>query len=677
MPNPVRLPSPVLQKQSSPMSSSASPTDALLPAGTSRSPSPSSKQTAVAIERLQDSERESSLKKLRAQRASAVSLVVALGLPLLITWLAVAAHYSAAAIAIAFMVPSIFVICFLVAPVGPDKAELALPRETKAEQRNALQQIFDPAAKSAQDLRSKAIEMRNSIANRVTSMFGIAVQRCLPCIDIDEETLFPSLIQLTMGIFGLITAYSLLTNLHRVSVASALILGTCSVVQVQDCLGWILGELLGIKAVVRLRKWVNVHKDATEESCTKAADGLVNQARGLATVWGCLPSAERPLKRRRNDCMLTVLGKMDQIGAITRSSPLKCIVATLNLIVFFDSLRVASLGAFISKSLDLPSFKPHKLQAQLASVRTPAWVPFNLSTINTWRTVDVEEGEEGSEGPESDGGEPPELEGDAPDLGDAIEGPELDLDAEMIQGAGGGEDPGVGNEDIGADASQNTGPDGLHSNDQYSGGGEYSGGGQYRSGGGQYGGSSYQMPPLGAAACAGSVVVTGAASTEYVRRKTRPAENESSTAREDEKRRRKSSRAHAELRLREALKEPVDSDEVRKAMREARRCKVPTQLIEQANEQLTGREAEYAAAGLELSKSLTNGSNAQSLSLIYSGMSTVGMTGSAAHVLTQVDNQMSAAIEEARRLGLPEEQIQEAEQVLENIRRTAAGGMNA
>ena len=58
-------------------------------------------------------------------------------------------------------------------------------------------------------------------------------------------------------------------------------------------------------------------------------------------------------------------------------------------------------------------------------------------------------------------------------------------------------------------------------------------------------------------------------------------------------------------------------------------------------------------------------------------MSTVGMTGSAAHVLTLVDNQMSAAIAEARRLGLPQEQILEAEQVLASIRRTAAGEMNA
>ena len=373
LPSPVRLPSPPSCKQQlSQKSRSWSPTAALLPVAHSTS-SASLKLKTTAIESPFENKKDAELsfKKLRKQMAPAIAISVALGLPLLLAWVAITAHYSAAAIGVAFAMPSTGVICFLVTPVGPGEVELALPRETKAEQRNRLQQLFDPAAKSVQGLRIKANEMRKGIAKGVSIAVGDAVQRCLPCCDVDEETLFPSMIQLAMGLFGLITAYSLLSNLHRVPMASALILGTCAVVQVQDCLGWIFGELLGFKAVANLRDRVNMRKDAMEESCTKAADGLVSQARGLAIVWGCLPSAEQPLKRRRSERVLSVLVKMDQIGALTRSSPLKCLVTTLNLIVFFDSLRVGTMGAFVAKNLELPTFDLHKLQTKLALYDLP------------------------------------------------------------------------------------------------------------------------------------------------------------------------------------------------------------------------------------------------------------------------------------------------------------------
>ena len=51
---------------------------------------------------------------IRAQ----VPLFVAVSTPLLLTLLVICAHYSAAAILVAFVMPTFAVVCFLVAPVG-------------------------------------------------------------------------------------------------------------------------------------------------------------------------------------------------------------------------------------------------------------------------------------------------------------------------------------------------------------------------------------------------------------------------------------------------------------------------------------------------------------------------------------------------------------------------------
>lgn len=158
-------------------------------------------------------------------------------------------------------------------------------------------------------------------------------------------------------------------NLHRVLLASAFIMTICSTVQVTDCVGWMLVELVGIKSVDRLRLRVNDKKDEIEERCTRAADGLIKSTHAMAVFvarsvrdgdgHGKLTAAPLgPWEKR-------VLRSIDSTGHLARGSPLKVMVATLNLLVAADGLRAENVEKFMTKLTQSPLKMP--------SLGLPSW----------------------------------------------------------------------------------------------------------------------------------------------------------------------------------------------------------------------------------------------------------------------------------------------------------------
>jgi hypothetical protein len=144
------------------------------------------------------------------------------------------------------------------------------------------------------------------------------------------------------------------------------------------------------------------------------------------------------------------------------------------------------------------------------------------------------------------------------------------------------------------------------------------------------------MPPIGAAAAGVGAVAATAASTDFVRKKTRPVEFKIYQKNEESKRTKRVEQAEV-------------IDEATAAMR---------------------RQREAARKGLL--KALDGAKHAKSVSFIKSGQGTAGGIGAVAHLMHQVEVDLEAAIAEATRVGLPEQAVVEAREALEGIRAAIA-----
>ena len=169
-------------------------------------------------------------------------------------------------------------------------------------------------------------------------------------------------VEVSMGVSSLASALAVAVSFHALKPASAVIIGICVSVQATDSAAFLLADCFGLKNVNRLRIDVNRAKDEFEERCFEAAQELIAATHALAVAFGrqarrvtftvvrgvkrtvasALPDGVEPpdaLKTQNGplpplgSAEKWVLHRIDTVGELTRGSPLKCIVATLNLIV--------------------------------------------------------------------------------------------------------------------------------------------------------------------------------------------------------------------------------------------------------------------------------------------------------------------------------------------------------
>ena len=88
-----------------------------------------------------------------------------------------------------------------------------------------------------------------------------------------------------MGSIGACTAaYALYTSVHELHYASAIIIGTCMVVQTTDSMSFVLIELFGFSYWAKIRARINEKKDAFEDRCVDSAADLIASTRTLAAM---------------------------------------------------------------------------------------------------------------------------------------------------------------------------------------------------------------------------------------------------------------------------------------------------------------------------------------------------------------------------------------------------------
>ena len=349
--------------------------------------------------------------------SAAVALVVAFLLPFGIMYLAMKALFSAMSIFVAFTFTAFAVVSFLVTPIElPPEPSEELP-ESQLPPANSRRpsDATDTSANSANEVRSngtagadrfdrlsrkswhpeaisrskarveksmqQAAALRDDVAARANTVGTTAARKICPCLKIDEDKFFPELIQAAMGVSALNAGSKLLSNLHRVPLAAAFIFGFCTLIQMSDCLGWLLGEYLGIVWVVQFRERTTVAKRALEDVCTQGADRAMQSVRAHAilfvrwlppSVVRWLPpssvtivdagSSAEPSPRMPagpsprmpvgqpppvvSPWMRTMLSRLNTTGAMMRSSPIKGLVAILNFVVLADAIRLDNLHGF-------------------------------------------------------------------------------------------------------------------------------------------------------------------------------------------------------------------------------------------------------------------------------------------------------------------------------------------
>ena len=307
----------------------------------------------------------------------AVPLLIAVLVPISITWLAVVAHYSAVSIATACLAPTVGVICFLVAPVAsaPQAAPDAPTNHASAEPPNVLERMSRNGKNLMDMADTKKWLNADKASQSLSSWCGLDEERA--------SAFIAKSLQASMGAFALVGAYAVLSNLHAIPPVSAAILGVSSLVQATDSLAWLLADVLELKAVGILRDSINLRKDAFEERCVSAADGLIESTRALAIVLAQRvrvpataggenkPSAAlRPWER-------AALMKVDSMGHVIRSSPLKCLVSTLNVVLTFDALRAGTVAPFFSKMAQSMTGLPFLNHLDNLPASWEAWVGVN------------------------------------------------------------------------------------------------------------------------------------------------------------------------------------------------------------------------------------------------------------------------------------------------------------
>ena len=188
-------------------------------------------------------------------------------------------------------------------------------------------------------------------------------------------------------------------------------------------------------------------------------------------------------------------------------------------------------------------------------------------------------------------------------------------------------------------------------------------------GGGGGGGGGFQVP-IGEAAALASAGATVAATTDFVRKRTKPAEYQKDKEREMEKRVLKNRKEEALAKLRLALVLPMDVLIAERALTQAIDAEVEMTVTTQARREIDDfiYIERTKVASMHLKQAVQTALQTKSLVWIRSGKSSSGPTGTAAHVLQQAESELSAALEESKRVGLKPEAIEVARKVLNRLR---------
>ena len=307
-----------------------------------------------------------------------VPLVVACSTPVTVAGLVMAAQYNRAAVTCSMILPTFLVLCFLIVPVGPEDERKLMQEKEVADLKAA-----DLAAKKKLALKPKAL-----------SCGARCMETCLAVL--------AAFIQTMMGVSALGSAYALAISVHKLRPASVVIVGICVGVQATDSAAFLLADKFGMHSVNQLRIDVNHAKDTFEDYCFASAQQLIATTHALAVAFGrqarrvtftVVRGVKRTVATALNDGVEPpsalksqdgpvpplssgekwLLHGVDYVGELTRGSPLKCIISTLNLIVFLNGLRSYDMDTIL-----------HAIKSQGAGM-----FGFSLQTLPPWVTRPV------------------------------------------------------------------------------------------------------------------------------------------------------------------------------------------------------------------------------------------------------------------------------------------------
>ena len=306
-----------------------------------------------------------------------VPLLVAIGIPIGIGWLASAAAYSTMTICFASSVATFGILCFLVTPLSDKQAiegellgDIGLISRAKLEIAQMKQRVRDArrnglsAVQSAVGGPAAALmrggqaasgggegrggdgggggeEGEEGCAARCCGCVRAAVADCVKRLVAFASDSLAKVLQLGMGVSAVLAAHALAINAPRMLPAAVGVVGFCCMIQLIDSLAFVLGiGLFGWAWVEKLRIDVTAKKDEIEDACVDAAQWLIADTRACAvavtkqgrrTYAGCtgstLPAASTEPPPPLHPLAKFALRVVDSTGSFTRSSPLKCLVS--------------------------------------------------------------------------------------------------------------------------------------------------------------------------------------------------------------------------------------------------------------------------------------------------------------------------------------------------------------
>lgn len=275
----------------------------------------------------------------------ALLLFVAVGVPLACAFIVALAEYAWYSVALAFCLPALGIFAYMVTPLStaPAQSPTSLKDELLSEDSKAF-------ADQAQRWYSDLIAARRAIGDGAGRLFA---EHAEPI-----AVLLAKAMQISMGLSALVQLRSLALQ-HDVAAAARLLGLICFAVQLPDSFGWLLAEF---GAIATLNSLFNSTRVTLEDGCMSAADSITAKVRrslsslssespfGSAAFDRCHAS-NKYLRLLADQVSQFLVRRLDDLGYLVRQSPLKSLVAVLNLVMAIEGFR---LHASLPSVGDLP-----------------------------------------------------------------------------------------------------------------------------------------------------------------------------------------------------------------------------------------------------------------------------------------------------------------------------------
>ena len=272
-------------------------------------------------------------------------LFVAVGVPLACALIAALAEYAWYSVALAFSLPALGIFAYMVTPLS------TAPTQSPSSVKDELLSVDSKAlADKAQRWYSDLIAARRAIGDGAGRFFAVHAEPI--------AVLLAKAMQISMGVSALVQLRSLALQ-HDVAAAARLLGLICFAVQLPDSFGWLLAEFGAIATLISL---FNSTRVTLEDRCMSAADSITTKVRpsfsslssaspfSSAAFDRCLAS-NKYLRLLADQVSQDLVRRLDDLGYLVRQSPLKSLVAVLNLVMAIEGFR---LHANLPSVGDLP-----------------------------------------------------------------------------------------------------------------------------------------------------------------------------------------------------------------------------------------------------------------------------------------------------------------------------------